>query len=234
MWHFIIDPLTTALALTYASTGSIIVSIILFTIVIRMLLYPLTIRQQRMTRKQQILQPEIEKLRKKHKNNTQAFIKAQQNLMKQNGISPVDGCTTASFSLVQIPVFLGLYHSIIHVLAATPLQLLDLSGRLLIPALVTEIPVNNIWFGIDLTLSPLENPLYALLIPALVFLTGWLQFKFSNVANQQSTTQSPLRGMSVAMPVMFALFSLGFSVGISIYFITSNVVGIFQNTVLKL
>lgn len=235
MWHFITDPLTTALALTYASTGSIVLSIVIITIAVRMLLYPLTIRQQRMSRKQQALQPEIDKLRKKHKGNTQALLTAQQKLFVQHGMSQFDGCFSLSFTLFQIPAFVGLYQAVNLILATTPQQILDLSGRLLIPALVTEFPINGIWLGIDLTLSPLANPLYALLIPLLVFLTGWLRYRLSSASYSQNTTSpSPLRGMSFAMPVMFAAFSLGFSVGISIYFITSNVVGIFQSTVLRL
>ncbi|MEO0564404.1 MAG: YidC/Oxa1 family membrane protein insertase, partial [Chloroflexota bacterium] len=210
-----------------------------FTVVTRMLLYPLTLQQQRSMRKQQALQPRIKKLQEKYKNDREKLAQEQMKLFQEEGINPLAGCLPM---FIQIPIFLGLYQAIIYSLAATPLQLIDMSGRLLIPGLATEVPLNNFWMGLDLTLSPTENPMYALALPILVMATTWAQTKLTmpNMNNDDKSTkgsdsggamdqaQAMTRSMTTIMPLMLGFFSLQFSVGISIYFITSNLIGAFQ------
>jgi YidC/Oxa1 family membrane protein insertase len=237
MWSIIINPFITALTLFYSLTGSIVLSIVVFTVVTRMLLYPLTLQQQRSMRKQQTLQPKIKKLQEKYKNDREKLAQEQMKLFQEEGINPVAGCLPM---FIQIPIFLGLYQAIIYALAATPLQLMDMSGRLLIPGLAAEVPLNNIWMGLDLTLPPTANPMYALALPVLVMATTWAQTKLTMPANSASTpssgggggaadqTQAMMKSMTTIMPLMLGFFSLSFSVGISIYFITSNLIGAFQ------
>jgi YidC/Oxa1 family membrane protein insertase len=246
MWSYIINPFITALTLFYSVTGSIVVSIVVFTAVTRMLLYPLTIQQQKSMRAQQELQPEVKKLQEKYKNDREKLAAAQMELMKDKGVNPFGGCL---LMFVQLPIFLGLYQAIIYALAATPLQLIDMSGRLLIPGLASEIPLNSLWMGMDLTLPPTQNPMYALALPVLVVATTWAQShltmsgatpkkddskdnkdkkKDGKGGGQVDQAQAIQQQMKVMMPLMFGFFSLSFSVGISIYFITSNLIGAFQ------
>lgn len=234
MWDFIINPFVTALTLFYAVTGNIVLSIVAFTVVTRMLLYPLTIQQQNSMKKQQALQPKIKVLQEKYKNDRDKLAQEQMKLFQEEGINPFGGCL---LMFIQLPLFLGLYQAIIYALAATPLQLLDMSGRLLIPDLVTQIPLNNTWLGMDLTLPPTTNPVYALSLPVLVMVTTWMQSKLTMPAAppkdtsknaQPDPTADMTRSMTTIMPLMFGFFALSFSVGISIYFITSNLIGAFQ------
>lgn len=236
MWNLIIDPFITALTLFYSWTGSIVLSIVVFTVVTRMLLYPLTIQQQQSMRKQQALQPKIKALQEKYKNDREKLAQEQMQLFQQEGINPFGGCL---LMFVQLPIFLGLYQAIIYALAATPLQLLDMSGRLLIPGLASQIPLNNMWAGMDLTQPPTTNPTYALALPVLVMVTTWAQSKLTmpNTPKPEKgapvdQTQAMTQSMTTVMPLMFGFFALNFSVGISIYFITSNLIGAFQYGVL--
>lgn len=240
MWSFIINPFITALTLFYSVTGSIVLSIVVFTVVTRMLLYPLTIQQQRSMRRQQALQPKIKELQEKYKNDREKLAQEQMQLFQEEGINPFGGCL---LMFVQLPIFLGLYQAIIYALAATPLQLLDMSGRLLIPGLAAEIPLNNVWLGMDLTQPPTANPMYALVLPLLVVVTTWAQSKLtipstpktdkkSGGNDAMDQAQQMTQTMTTVMPLMFGFFSLSFSVGISIYFITSNLIGAFQYGVL--
>jgi len=248
MWSYIINPFITALALFYSFTGNIVLSIVVFTAITRMLLYPLTIQQQKSMKAQQELQPEIKKLQEKYKNDREALAQAQMKLMQEKGANPFGGCL---LMFVQLPIFLGLYQAIIYSLAATPLQLLDMSGRLLVPGLAANIPLESVWLGMDLTLPPTQNPVYAMALPLLVMGTTWAQSKLT-MANSQSRKKDTDDGkskkkkgddapnqaemmtkqMTTIMPLMFGFFSLSFSVGISIYFITSNLIGAFQYGVL--
>jgi YidC/Oxa1 family membrane protein insertase len=236
MWSYIINPFITALALFYSFTGNIVLSIVVFTAITRMLLYPLTMQQQKSMKAQQKLQPKIKKLQEKYKNDREALAQEQMKLFQEEGINPLAGCLPM---FIQIPIFLGLYQAIIYALAATPLQLIDMSGRLLVPGLASEVPLNNVWMGLDLTLPPTANPMYALALPLLVMVTTWAQTKLTmpqtntddssgddNSAMNQA--QAMTKSMTTIMPLMLGFFSLSFSVGISIYFITSNLIGAFQ------
>jgi hypothetical protein len=139
--------------------------------------------------------------------------------------------------VIQMPILLGLYSSIMNVLASTPTQLIALNDRLLIPSLGTLVPLEKVWLGMDLTLAPTANPIYALALPILVMGTTWLQSKLT-MGNQPKPEKradgKPDQGaamqqsMTTMMPLMFGFFSLSFSVGLSVYFVVSNLIGIAQ------
>jgi hypothetical protein len=90
----------------------------------------------------------------------------------------------------------------------------------------------------DLTLAPTANPQYALILPLFVMATTWLQSRLTMPAPKQEEGEEPnqaaamTRSMTTIMPLMFGFFSLSFSVGLSIYFVVSNLVGIIQYTVM--
>lgn len=233
MWDIIINPFITILTLLYGLLGeNIVLAIVLFTVLVRIATAPLMIQQQRSAKAMQELQPKLTKLREKYKNDREKLAQAQMELYKAEGINPFGGCLPL---FIQLPILLGLYQAIIHALAGTPYQLIDLSGRLLVPGLDGFVPLHNVWAGMDLTLPPTANPVYAMLLPLLVLVTTWLQSKVTIPAPPPDTDDGApnqaaamTRSMTTIMPLMFGFFSLSFSVGLSIYFVTSNLIGIAQ------
>lgn len=233
MWDLIINIFVTLLTFFYSLTGNIVLSIAVFTILVRMLMFPLTIQQQKSSRAMQAIQPKMQDIQEKYKNDREKLAQEQMKLYQEHGVNPVGGCLPL---FIQFPIFIGLYQAIIFALAATPLQLIDISGRFLMPTLATEIPLNNIWLGMDLTLPPTANPFYALALPALVVVTTWAQSKLTmpsqppQAGSDERMNQAAqmTKSMTTIMPLMFGFFSLSFSVGISIYFIVSNLVGALQ------
>ncbi len=181
----------------------------------------------------QELQPQLKQLQDKHKNDREKLAQEQMALYKEHGVNPFGGCLPL---LIQFPILIGLYQAIIFTLAATPFQLIDLSGRFLIPGLDSMIPLNNMWLSMDLTKPPTDNPVWALVLPALVLVTTWAQSKLTIPAAPPSDSadgrpnqaQAMTQSMTTIMPLMFGFFSLSFSVGLSIYFVVSNVIGIIQ------
>ncbi len=231
----IINPFITFITFLYAALGNnIVLAIVVFTLVVRVLTYPLTIQQQRSSRAMQKIQPQLKKLREKHKGDREKFSQAQMALYREHKINPFGGCLPL---LIQMPILLGLYSSILNVLASTPTQLIALNDRLLVPSLGTLVPLEKVWLGLDLTLPPTTNPVYALALPVLVMGSTWLQSKLT-MGNQPKPEKredgKPDQGaamqqsMTTMMPLMFGFFSLSFSVGLSIYFIVSNTIGIVQ------
>lgn len=232
MWDLILNPFVTILTLLYSVLNrDIVLSIVVFTILVRVAILPLTAQQQRSAKSMQKLQPELKKLQEKYKNDREKLAQEQMALYKEHGVNPLGGCLPL---LIQFPILIGLYQAIIFTLAATPFQLIDLSGRFLLPGLDSLVPLNNMWLGMDLTKPPTVNPTWALALPLLVLVTTWLQSKLTVPAappsddGQPNQAQAMTQSMTTIMPLMFGFFSLSFSVGLSIYFVVSNVIGILQ------
>ena len=233
MWDLILNPFITVITGLYSIFNSAVVAIIVFTILVRLLMYPLNAQQMRSSKAMQALQPELKKIQEKYKNDREKLSQEQMRLYREAGVNPLGGCLPL---LIQFPIWIGLYQAINFALAATPLQLIDLGGRFLIPGLDMLVPLNNIFLGMDLTQPPTPptNPVYALVLPALVLVTTWLQSKIMTPATPPSTDGQPnqaaamTQSMTTIMPIMMGFFSLSFSVGLSIYFVVSNIFSIVQ------
>ena len=250
MWDLILNPFVTILAWLYAALNQdIVLAIVVLTVIIRFLTYPLLAKQQESSRKMQQVQPQLKKLQEKYKNDKEKLSQAQMKLYRENKVNPVGGCFPM---VIQFPILIGLYQAIFYALAATPFQLVDLSERLLIPGLDSLIPLQRMWTPIpqlasilpelDLTLAPTENPHYSLLLPLLVLVTTWAQQKLTMMTTKQKPDKNDddeddkprggqaqmMQSMTTIMPIMFGFFSMTFSVGLSIYFVTSNLIGIVQ------
>lgn len=252
MWDLILNPFVTILAWLYSALNQdIVLAIIVLTVIIRVLTWPLFAKQQESSRRMQQVQPQLKKLQEKYKNDKEKMSQAQMKLYRENKVNPVGGCFPM---LIQFPILIGLYQAIFFALAATPFQLVDLSERLLIPGLDSLIPLQRMWSPIpqltdllptlDLTLAPTENPPYALALPLLVLITTWAQQKLTmSMTGQKSSKKDDddeedsnpggqaaamTKSMTTIMPIMFGFFSLSFSVGLSLYFVTSNLIGMVQ------
>lgn len=84
-------------------------SIVMLTVVVRTLLFPLTIRQVKSMRKVQELKPEMDELRKTHKDDPQALQREMMKLYAERGANPLGGCLPI---LVQVPIFIVLYYTV--------------------------------------------------------------------------------------------------------------------------
>lgn len=229
MLDIIVNPFITILLFLYKVLGgNVVLAIIVFTILIRLVTYPLTMKQQRSSKAMQELQPELKKLQEKYKNDRERLAQAQMELYREYGVNPLAGCLPL---LIQLPIMLALYRAIVTTLAATPLELLNLSGRLWVPELSNTVPLDNKFLWLNLAVP---DPLFVL--PILVVVTTWLQQKLMMPATQttstgdRSTDQASQisRQMMTIMPLMFGFFALSFASGLSVYFIASNLIGIGQ------
>ncbi|MDX2160741.1 MAG: YidC/Oxa1 family membrane protein insertase [bacterium] len=242
---FILNPFVTLLTFLYRVFGNdMVLSIAVFTVLVRLLTLPLTLQQQRSTRAMQQIQPEMRRLQEKYKNDREKLAAEQMTLYREYGINPLGGCLPL---LIQFPIFIALYQAINMALAATPTQMIDTAGRLLVPGLDSVIPLNNRWLGMDLTQPPNLNTVgtsiesfFPIILLGLVGITTWLQFKMTmpkpaapSPDGKPDQAQAMTQSMGTIMPIMYVFFSLSFSVGLSIYFIVSNVVGIAQYAVLN-
>lgn len=235
MWQtFIIEPMTNLLLLIYTLIGQNFgIAIILFTILIRAITWPLTAQQLKGTSGIQELQTDKEwmGIQKKYKGDKEKLAQEQMRIYKERGINPFGSCLP---TLIQFPVIIGLYQAIIRSLAATPLSLLNLS-RGLYPILdVTKvIPLKSTFLWMDLG-RPESIQVFGFALPVLaiiVVITSYIQSKLMTPppnpgGNDQGAAMSGM--MSIYMPFLMGYFALTFASGLALYFITSNLLGIAQ------
>jgi YidC/Oxa1 family membrane protein insertase len=233
----LISPLVNMLLLLYGVLGhSFVMAIIVATILIRLVTLPLTLPQQRNSRKMAELAPQLAELKKKYGNDRNKFSQAQMELYKENKINMFGGCLPL---ILQLVVMIAFYQALIGSLATNPLQLQTLSHRVL-PVFVPLIPINPYFLIYDLGLpgilpaveqnvSPIVAQLLVFILPALVVGTTYLSQKLMAAPSADPSQASMTRQMNIIMPMMFGLFALQFASGLSIYFIVSNVVGAAQS-----
>jgi YidC/Oxa1 family membrane protein insertase len=224
----ILRPMLNALLWLYSSLGGQFwLAIIIFTVVMRVIMTPLMLPQQRSAKKMQEVQPRLQELQKKYAKDREKLAQEQMKLYKEVGVNPMGGCLPM---LVQFPIWIGLYQSIIQALGHQPLQLLNLSQNIypFLQGIWAAVPLNRFFLGMDLSLTPQQLGGLTYALPILVAFTSWLQTKMMTPAAAGDGGQAASMGqsMTMMMPLMFGFFSLSFSTGLSFYFIVSNIIGI--------
>ncbi len=235
----ILNPFITLLTLLYSIFGNnMVIAIAIFTVLVRLATYPLTAQQLRSSFEMQKLQPKMKELQEKYKNDREKLAQEQMKLYRDHNINPVGGCLPL---LIQFPILIALYQAVIHALAGVPTHLIDVSGRLLIPDLGSLLPLNNMFLGMNLSQPPNMGNVVAIAVIGLTVITTWLQMRLSMPKPQAQPSAdgkpdqmaSVNQSMTTIMPIMYGFFALSFSIGLSIYFIISNLIGIVQAWVMK-
>lgn len=218
----LLRPMLNVLLFLYAYLGrSFIVAITLFTILLRLITSPLQIKQIRSSRKMAQVQPRMAELQKKYSGDKERLVVEQQKLYKEAGVNPMGGCLP---TLIQFPIWIGLYQSINSMLAVTPLALMNLADSVyagLIP-IIDIVPLQSQFLWLNLA-KPDPTPF---VLPVLVAGTMWLQQKMMTQPMADPQQASMNQTMQLMMPLMFGYFTTQFSSGLALYFVISNVIGI--------
>jgi YidC/Oxa1 family membrane protein insertase len=239
MWDLFISLFTNTLLWIYDIVGhNFGIAIILFTILIRVVTWPLNAQQMKGAKAMQDLQndQEWQNIQKKYAKDREKLAQEQMRIYRERGINPFASCLP---TLIQFPIIIALYQSIIRALASTPLDLLKLS-RSIFPFLNASdlIPLNSkfLWMNLgrpegiplpfDISFLPYGFPLLAIIVAITTYVQAKLTMPASTNPNDQSAAMSGM--MSIYMPLLLGYFALTFASGLSIYFITSNMLGIIQ------
>jgi YidC/Oxa1 family membrane protein insertase len=201
------------------------VAILLLTVLVRGCMFPLSRKQALGARKMQELQPEIKRLQEKYKNDMEARTKAQQELFRKHNYNPLSGCLVL---FVQLPIFIGLYRSLMVDIElrdapllgsairwcsnlAAPDMLFDWSGFM--PAFVTS---GRGFFG----LGPFFNILPVLTV--VLFIMQQKMFMPPAVDEKAAQQQKIMQYMMIFIGLMFFKVASG----LCIYFIASSLWGL--------
>ncbi len=181
--------------------GSAGLSVIIFTVLFKTLLLPLTIKSVRSMSSMQELQPKIKDLQKRYAKDRQKLSAETMKLYQEHGVNPASGCLPM---IMQIPIFFGLYFAIRH---------LSQSGV-------------GIWGQGFLWLPSLAKPDPFKILPILAGAFQFVQTKMARPANQPKAVdpqQQMMNTMMMFMPAMVVLFGWRFASGPVIYWAVSAI-----------
>jgi YidC/Oxa1 family membrane protein insertase len=233
MWQtIVIQPFVNVLLLINSFVGNFGISIILFTILIRLLTHPLTVQQFKATKAMQDLQedPRYKKMQEKYKDDKERLAQEQMKLYKDYGVNPLGSCLP---TLIQLPIILGLYQSVTRAMAASPLELFRLE-QIIYPRLIDAsrlLPLENQFLWMDLgqperlIVFGIGIPFLAILVVATTFLQSKLIQPPTSGDNQAAMISN---SMSIYMPILMGFMAYSLASGLALYFLTSNVFGIIQ------
>ncbi len=226
--------------------GALGLSVILMTLLIRFVLWPVMGSQIKSASKIAGLKPHIDELKVKHKNDKAALSKAQMDLYKEHGVNPAGGCLPA---LIQIPVFLALANAIPTFFQADGLEKVN-SLSFLPDFKLTSFPDPH-FLGINLShsLSGLSigssEWMLLLTVPLITAALSFVQSKMMmseplkvnkndspKEAKQKVELEDTMSAMQTQMlymmPIMIGVFAYQFPVGVALYWNIFTIVGIIQ------
>jgi YidC/Oxa1 family membrane protein insertase len=187
-------------------------TIVLITVIIKMLFWPLTAASTRSMKRMQALAPELAVLKEKYKDDQQKYMQKQMELWKKNKVSPMSGCLPVA---IQMPVFFGFFTMI--------RSAIELRGA------------RFLW------IADLSKPDTLFMIPGTAFPFNLLPLLMGGSMLWQSHLTPPSPGMDPAqakmmryMPLMFLVFLYTYSSGLALYWTVNNVLTIVQTKLTKM
>lgn len=199
--------------------GNFGLAIIAFTIVMRLITFPLTLRQLRSTRAMQDLNPRIQEINKKYSDPK----RRQQEIMglyRESGVSPL-GCLGPM--VLQFPILIGLFYAIRQTLPESPEALENLSTHLYSWSYLQHaVPLGTHFLGLDL-----RHP--NIIMVGLVALTTLAQSKTTVSVATDERAKAQQQMMNIMLPLMFGFFALSFPSGVSLYWVVNSLVAVVFN-----
>jgi YidC/Oxa1 family membrane protein insertase len=244
------EPIVNLLVLIYRTLDSIHLpgalgfSIILLTVLSRLVIWPIMSKQLKSARLLNDLKPELDKLKEKHKGDKSALSAAQMALYKEHGYNPAGGCLPV---LVQFPVFIALYQVIVSFFNGEH-GLERINNALYSPAWHLNSAPSLDFLGLNLGMKPSQFSTagyWILLIPVLTAALTFIQSKMMAVKpvkkypsdspkekHEKDETEDTMAAvqtqMLYMMPIMIGYGAFQFPIGMAIYWNMGTIISIFQ------
>jgi YidC/Oxa1 family membrane protein insertase len=204
---FVSIPFLYVLHFFHRFTASYGLDIIILTVLIKLLLWPLTHKSMASMKSMAKLAPQMEKLKEKFGNDKEKLNREIMELYKRNGVNPLGGCLPM---LLQFPVFIGLYNAL-----STPIELRHA------PFMWIKDLSRPDWQALPFTLGDwhLGIPVLTILMGGSMFLQQWMT---------PSAGDPNQRKMMMLMPLMFTFMFVSFPAGLTVYWLVNNVLSIAQ------
>ena len=190
----------------YGVVGNYGIAIIIVTVLMRIIIFPLTLKQEKSMKKMRELQPELEKIKEKYKDNPQEYQQKTAELYRESGVNPLGGCLPL---LIQMPVFVALYWAF--------------SGNA-IPA-----DAKFLWFTLKQPdrLFMIGNFAFNLL-PILNVGVTYIQQKIMTSATSGQESSQQMQTMLYMMPLMMLFIFYKMPSGVTLYYLVSGALSLVQ------
>ncbi|MEZ7718330.1 YidC/Oxa1 family membrane protein insertase [Leptotrichia wadei] len=202
----LVDFVVYVLNAIYGVVGNYGIAIIIVTILMRIVIFPLTLKQEKSMKKMRDLQPEIEKIKEKYKDSPQEYQQKTAELYRESGVNPLGGCLPL---LIQMPVFVALYWAF--------------SGNA-IPA-----DAKFLWFTLKQPdrLFMIGNFAFNLL-PILNVGVTYIQQKIMTSATSGQESSQQMQTMLYMMPLMMLFIFYKMPSGVTLYYLVSGALSLVQ------
>ncbi len=229
IWNGIVGGLNFLLQAFYQLTGNYGVAIILLTLLVKLALLPLTIKQTRSMIAMQKIQPEIRKLQEKYKDDRERLSQEMMKFYKENKVNPLGGCLPL---LLQLPVFFALF-TVLRKYLLTPPTLIAGNTYVVmkglpqfasgLPGAYAALPAIKssgfLWVKNLADSTRIADPTFILII--LLAASTWYSQK-------QVMTDPRQKNMMIIMPLLTAFIGWSLPAGVVLYWLTTNILQIAQ------
>lgn len=203
----------------HSLTGSWAISIILLTVALRLMLYPLNAWSMRSTLKMQELSPDIQALNEKYKKDPKKIQIETMNLYRERGVNPLSGCFPL---LIQLPFLIAMF----DLLRST----FELRGACAVPGWIDNLTSPDVLFSWTTPIPLIGNQFHLLpiILGACMFLQQRMMSPTPTDASQMTEQQRQARAMSTLMAPVFTILFYSFPSGLNIYWLSSTILGVGQ------
>jgi YidC/Oxa1 family membrane protein insertase len=234
IWSGFVGFMQSVLLTFYSWTGNGGIAIILFTIVARLVILPLTIKSIQSSRKMQELQPQVKEIQRKYGKDPQKLQEETAKLYREYKVNPVGGCLPM---LLQLPIFFGVYQAVIHLTQVSVAEsvagkVIDILGQNGVN--IAELPkLGQLQLGGGfLWIADLgrPDPLYILGVLSLIF---QLIVQLMAMPRVQDAQQKAMSQSMLILPLMFAYIGFTFPAGAVLYWVIGSILSMVQQYVIS-
>jgi len=237
LWDGLQNFLGTVLSFFYDLIPNLGVAIILLTIAVGVVMFPLTLKQTRSMKSMQEIQPEVKRLQKELKGDKQALQEATMALYREKGVNPAAGCLPL---LLQMPIWFALFRVLRQFSAVEdPARFLPDESKLEAAAQGVD-PLSFLWMDMKITPSEAFTDTFVTAIPYLITIfvvmgTAYWQQRQTMARSQkngQALEKQPGQAVMKIFPIFFGFISFSLPAGLVVYFAASQIFRIGQQALI--
>jgi YidC/Oxa1 family membrane protein insertase len=220
--NLFINPLINSLLLlTNVVAGQFGLAIILFTVILRLVTIPFTLRQLQSTRAMQAIQPRMQEIQKKYKDPKRRQEETMK-LYRESGINPL-GCLWPM--AIQMLVFIALYRALAFVVGGSPESVVGLSQRLYPWSYLSQsVPLQQSFLWLEL-----GRPDSTFILPLMVGVSTYVQTRLAATPATTPQQQQQQQMMTWMMPLVLVWITLALPSGVGVYWVVSNIFSVFAS-----
>ncbi len=215
MTKFIAMPLGSLLYFLYSYIDNYGITLIVFTVIVRLCLFPLYANQIKHTSKMQDLQPKMVAIQKKYANDKEIMNQKMQELYQEEKFNPMLGCLPM---LIQFPIIIGLF-----ALLRNPIAYINN------PSMIMAVHESFLW------IPDLSQP-DSWILPIAAGITTYFSFSMSqsqSPAASETAANPMMKIMKYFFPIMIVMMGRSFPAGLTIYWFIGNLIQVFQTMILN-